>query len=139
MASYIYFIATSLPDRLASVRDALLLKHPSELTIELPTFTASLATAATDVTAATITIFSRSRGRSGRRGSQGAGGSGGGGVSSGGGRSAGVGEVPRAAASDSPAAASRGDDRRRQTPAGLPNTGAGVVAWFLTQRQNQQQ
>ncbi|CAI7799511.1 unnamed protein product [Closterium sp. NIES-53] len=35
MAITIYFIATSLPDRLASVRDALLLKHPSELTIEV--------------------------------------------------------------------------------------------------------
>ncbi|CAI7930167.1 unnamed protein product [Closterium sp. NIES-54] len=82
MAITIYFIAISLPDRLASVCDALLLKHPSELTIEvlesalkdvesnlrsvdsasdvvppplfhgcavpqLPTFTTSLATAAT--------------------------------------------------------------------------------------------
>ncbi|CAI6000378.1 unnamed protein product [Closterium sp. NIES-64] len=35
MAITVYFIATSLPDRLASVRDALLLKHPSELTIEV--------------------------------------------------------------------------------------------------------
>ncbi|CAI7838709.1 unnamed protein product [Closterium sp. NIES-53] len=35
MANTIYFIATSLPDRLASVRDALLLKHPSKLTIEV--------------------------------------------------------------------------------------------------------
>ncbi|CAI6006600.1 unnamed protein product [Closterium sp. NIES-65] len=35
MAITIYFIATSLRDRLASVRDALLLKHPSELTIEV--------------------------------------------------------------------------------------------------------
>ncbi|CAI7899494.1 unnamed protein product [Closterium sp. NIES-53] len=35
MAITLYFIATSLPDRLASVRDALLLKHPSELTIEV--------------------------------------------------------------------------------------------------------
>ncbi|CAI7807384.1 unnamed protein product [Closterium sp. NIES-53] len=35
MAITIYFIATSLPDHLASVRDALLLKHPSELTIEV--------------------------------------------------------------------------------------------------------
>ncbi|CAI7926274.1 unnamed protein product [Closterium sp. NIES-53] len=35
LAITIYFIATSLPDRLASVRDALLLKHPSELTIEV--------------------------------------------------------------------------------------------------------
>ncbi|CAI7789250.1 unnamed protein product, partial [Closterium sp. NIES-53] len=35
MAITIYFIATSLPDCLASVRDALLLKHPSELTIEV--------------------------------------------------------------------------------------------------------
>ncbi|CAI7814329.1 unnamed protein product [Closterium sp. NIES-54] len=91
MAITIYFIATSLPDRLASVRDALLLKHPSELTIEvlesalkdvesnlrsvasasgvvppplfhgctvpqLPTFTASLTTAATDVTAAAVNV-----------------------------------------------------------------------------------
>ncbi|CAI7852035.1 unnamed protein product, partial [Closterium sp. NIES-53] len=103
MAITIYFIATSLPDRLASVRDALLLKHPSELTIEvlesalkdvesnlrsvastsgavppplfhgctvpqLPTFTASLATATTDVTAAAVTTSSRSRGRGGKRG-----------------------------------------------------------------------
>ncbi|CAI7766718.1 unnamed protein product [Closterium sp. NIES-53] len=35
MAITIYFIATILPDRLASVRDVLLLKHPSELTIEV--------------------------------------------------------------------------------------------------------
>ncbi|CAI7847075.1 unnamed protein product, partial [Closterium sp. NIES-54] len=35
MAITIYFIATSLPDRLASICDALLLKHPSELTIEV--------------------------------------------------------------------------------------------------------
>ncbi|CAI7790998.1 unnamed protein product [Closterium sp. NIES-53] len=35
MAITIYFIATSLPDRLASVRDAFLLKHPSELTIHV--------------------------------------------------------------------------------------------------------
>ncbi|CAI7807045.1 unnamed protein product [Closterium sp. NIES-53] len=87
MAITIYFIATNLPDHLASIRDALLLKHPSKLIIEalesalkdvesnfrsvasasgavptplfygctvpqLPTFTSSLATAATDVTAA---------------------------------------------------------------------------------------
>ncbi|CAI7879157.1 unnamed protein product [Closterium sp. NIES-54] len=131
MAITIYFIATSLPDCLASVHDALLLKHPSELTIEvlesalkdlksnlrsvasassvvppplfhgctvpqLPSFTASLATAATDVTAATVTTSSRSRGMSGRRGGQGAGGGGGGGggggddVASGGGGSAGA-------------------------------------------------
>ncbi|CAI7813396.1 unnamed protein product [Closterium sp. NIES-54] len=109
MAITIYIIATSLPNHLALVRDALLLKHPSELTIEvlesalkdvesnlrsvasasgvvprplfhgctvpqLPTFTASLATPATNVTAAAVTNSSRSRGRSGRRGSQGAGG-----------------------------------------------------------------
>ncbi|CAI7819364.1 unnamed protein product [Closterium sp. NIES-54] len=114
MAITIYFIATSLHDRLASVLDALLLKHPSELTIEvlesalkdvesnlrsvasasgvvppplfhgctvpqLPTFTASLATAATDVTAAAVTTSSWSRGRSGRKGGQGAGGGDGGG------------------------------------------------------------
>ncbi|CAI7795442.1 unnamed protein product [Closterium sp. NIES-53] len=143
MAITIYFIATSLPDRLASVRDALLLKHPSELTIEvlesalkdvesnlrsvasasgvvpppmfhgctvpqLPTFTASLATAATGVTVAAVTTSSRSRGRSGRRGGQGAGGGGGGGggdVASGGGGTA----------------------------------GGGATAWYLTRRQQQQQ
>ncbi|CAI7765445.1 unnamed protein product [Closterium sp. NIES-54] len=166
MAITIYFIATSLPDRLASVRDALLLKHPSELTIEvlesalkdvesnlrsiasasgvvapplfhgctvpqLPTFTASLATAATDVTAAAVTTSSWSRGRSGRRGGQGAGGGGGGGggdVASGGGGSAGAGGAPRAAASDSPAAAGGGDARVRQPPTGLPAAGGGAVA-----------
>ncbi|CAI7799079.1 unnamed protein product, partial [Closterium sp. NIES-54] len=35
MAITIYFIVTSLPGRLALVRDALLLKHPSELTMEV--------------------------------------------------------------------------------------------------------
>ncbi|CAI7800413.1 unnamed protein product [Closterium sp. NIES-53] len=137
MVITIYFIATSLPDRLASVRDALILKHPSELTIEvldsalkdvesnlqsvastsrdvppplfhgctvpqLPTFTASLATSAADVTAAAV------RGRSGRRGSLGVGGGGGGsrgGVASGGDGSTEVGGATRAAASDSPTAA----------------------------------
>ncbi|CAI7926281.1 unnamed protein product [Closterium sp. NIES-54] len=146
MAITIYFIATSLPHRLASVRDALLLKHPSELTIEvldsalkdvesnlrsiasasgvvppplfhgctvpqLPTFTASLATAATNVTAAAVTNSSRSRGRSGRRGGQGAGGGGGGDVASGGGGSAGAGGAPCAVAGDSPTAAGGGDAR----------------------------
>ncbi|CAI5467560.1 unnamed protein product [Closterium sp. Yama58-4] len=164
MAITIYFIATSLPDCLASVRDALLLKHPSELTIEvlesalkdvesnlrsvasasgavppplfhgctvpqLPTFTASLATAATDVTAAAVTTSARSRGRSGRRGGQGAGGGGGGGgggVASGGGGSAGVGGAPRAAASNSIATAGGGDPRVRQAPSSLQ-----VLEWRL--------
>ncbi|CAI7794047.1 unnamed protein product [Closterium sp. NIES-54] len=151
MAITIYFIATSLLDRLASIRDALLLKHPSELTIEvlesalkdvesnlrsvasasgvvppplfhgctlpqLPTFTASLATPATDVTAAAVTTSLRSRGRSGRRGGQGAGGGGrggGGDLASGDRGSAGAGGAPRAAADDSPAAAGGGDARAR--------------------------
>ncbi|CAI7835168.1 unnamed protein product [Closterium sp. NIES-53] len=140
MAITIYFIATSLPDRLASVCDALLLKHRSELTIEvlesalndiesnlrsvasasgdvppllfhmctvpqLPTFTTSLTTSATDVTAAVVTTSSRSRGRSGRRGGQGAGGGGGGDVASGSGGSARAGGVPRAAVVTAAAAA----------------------------------
>ncbi|CAI7811604.1 unnamed protein product [Closterium sp. NIES-54] len=143
MAITIYFIATSLLDCLASVCDTILLKHPSELTTDvlesalkdvernlrsassalgtvppplfhgctnpqLPTFTASLTTAATYV------------------GGQGAGGGGGvgeGGVTSGGGGSAGVGGAPRAAPSDSPAAAGRGDTRGHHMPAGLPTTG----------------
>ncbi|CAI7803561.1 unnamed protein product [Closterium sp. NIES-54] len=156
MAITIYFIATSLPHRLASVRDALLLKHPSELTIEvldsalkdvesnlrsiasasgvvppplfhgctvpqLPTFTASLATAATNVTAAAVTNSSRSRGRSGRRGGQGAGGGGGGDVASGGGGSAGAGGAPCAVAGDSPTAAGGGDARQQQQQQPLPS------------------
>ncbi|CAI7795561.1 unnamed protein product [Closterium sp. NIES-53] len=171
MAITIYFIATSLPDRLASVRDALLLKHPSELTIEvlesalkdvesnlrsvasasgavppplfhgctvpqLPTFSASLATATTDVTAAAVTTSSRSRGRSGRRGGQGAGrggGGGGGDVASGGGGSARAGGAPRAAAGDSHAVAGGGDAQVRQPPTGLPAAGG----WYLTRRQQQ--
>ncbi|CAI7853645.1 unnamed protein product [Closterium sp. NIES-53] len=174
MAITIYFIATSLPDRLASVRDALLLKHPSELTIEvlesalkdvesnlrsvasafgvvppplfdgctvpqLPTFTASLATAATDVTAAAVTTFLRSRGRNGTRGGEGVGGGGGSDVASGGGRSAGAGGAPYAAAGDSPAAAGGGDARVRQPPTVLPAAGGGAAAWYLTPRQQQQQ
>ncbi|CAI7787329.1 unnamed protein product, partial [Closterium sp. NIES-53] len=177
IAIAIYFIATSLLDRLASVRDACLLKHPSELTIEvlesalkdvesnlrsvasasgavlpllfhgctvpqLPTFTASLATAATDVTAAAVTTSSRSWGRSGRRGGQGAGrggGGGGGDVASGSGGSAGAGGAPRAAAGDSPAAAGGDDARVCQPPTGLPAAGGGAAAWYLTRRQQQQQ
>ncbi|CAI7871022.1 unnamed protein product [Closterium sp. NIES-53] len=143
MGITIYFIAISLPHRLASVRDALLLKHPSELTIEvlesalkdvesnlrsvasasgvvppplfhgctvpqLPTFTASLATAATD-------------------GAGGGGGGGGGDVTSGGGGSAGAGGAPRAAAGDSPAAAGGGDARVLQPPTGLPAAGGGAA------------
>ncbi|CAI7853156.1 unnamed protein product [Closterium sp. NIES-54] len=173
MAITIYFIATSLPDRLASVRDVLLLKHTSELTIvvpesalkdvesnlrsvasaygavppplfhgctvpQLPTSTASLATADTDVTTAVVTTSSRFKGRSGRRGGQGAGGGGGGGMASGVGGSTEVEGATRAAASDSPAAAGGGDARVRQAPVGPPDAGAGVAVWYLTQRQQQQ-
>ncbi|CAI7932277.1 unnamed protein product [Closterium sp. NIES-54] len=108
---------------------------------QLPTFTASLATAATDVTAAAVTTSSRSQGRSGRRGGQGAGGGGGGGggdVASGGGGSAGAGGAPRAPAGDSPAAAGGGDARVRQPPTGLPAAGGGAAAWYLTRQQQQQ-
>ncbi|CAI7731073.1 unnamed protein product [Closterium sp. NIES-54] len=140
MATTIYFIATSLPDRLASVRDALLLKHPSELTIEvlelalrdvesnlhsvasassdvppplfhrctvpqLPTSTASLATAATDVTAGAVMTSSQSQGRIGRRGGHGAGGGGRDDVASGGSGSAEAGGAPHAAVNDTPATA----------------------------------
>ncbi|CAI7798098.1 unnamed protein product [Closterium sp. NIES-53] len=182
MAITIYFIATSLPDRLASVRDALLLKHPSELTIEvlesalkdvesnlrsvasafgavppplfhgctvpqLPTFTASLATATTDVTTAVVTTSLRSRGRGGKRGGQGtgggggggvAGGGGGGGVPTGGGGSAGPGEASHAAAIDPATAAGGGDARACQPPFGLPAAAGGAAAWYLAQRQQQQ-
>ncbi|CAI7843348.1 unnamed protein product [Closterium sp. NIES-54] len=171
MVITIYFITTSLPDRLALVRDALLLKQPSELTIgvlesslkdvernlrsvasasgavppppfhgctvpQLPTFTASLATVATDVTAAAVTNYARPRARSGRRGGQGASGSGGsvGGVAGGSDGSAGVGGAPGAATSDSPTAAGGGDARFSRAPAGLPTAGVGVAAWFLTQQ-----
>ncbi|CAI7837573.1 unnamed protein product [Closterium sp. NIES-53] len=182
IAITIYFIATSLPDHLASVRDVLLLKHPSELTIEvleyalkdvksnlrsvasasgavppplfhrctvpqLPTFTASLAIATTDVTAAAVTTSSRSRGRGGKRGGQGTGGGGGGGVagggggggaSTGGGGSAGPGEASRAAAGDPATAAGGGDARARQPPSGLPAAAGGAAAWYLAHRQQQQ-
>ncbi|CAI7843279.1 unnamed protein product [Closterium sp. NIES-53] len=109
---------------------------------QLPTFTTSLATSATDVTAAIVTTSSRSRGRNGRRGGQGAGeggGGGGGDVASGGGGSAGAGGAPRAAAGDFPAIAGGGDTRVRQPPTGLPAVGGGAAAWYLTQRQQQQQ
>ncbi|CAI7757989.1 unnamed protein product, partial [Closterium sp. NIES-54] len=116
MAITIYFIATSLPERLASVRDALLLKHPSDLTIEVL--------------------------ESGSRGGQGAGrggGGSGGDVASGGGGSASAGGAPRTAAGDSPAAAGGGVARVRQPPIGLPAAGGGAVAWYLNRQQQQQQ
>ncbi|CAI7851919.1 unnamed protein product [Closterium sp. NIES-54] len=171
MAITIYFIATSLPDHLASVRDALLLKHPGEPTIkvlesalkdvesnlrsvasasgvvppplfhgctvpQLPTFTASLATAATNVTADAVTTSSRSRGKSGRRGGQGAGGGGGGDVVSGGGGSAGAGGAPRAAAGDSPVAAG-GGDTRQPLPSQQPQQQQQVSGQGSGQRQLQ--
>ncbi|CAI7886224.1 unnamed protein product [Closterium sp. NIES-54] len=164
MAITIYFIATSLPDRLASVRASLtaLPRFDVESNLrsvastsgvvppplfhgctipQLPTFTASLATAATNVTTAVVTTSLRSRGRSGRRGGQGAGGGGrggGGDVASGGGGSAGAGGAPRAAAGDSPAAAGGGDARVRQPPTGLPAAGGGAAAWYLTRQQQHQ-
>ncbi|CAI7802746.1 unnamed protein product [Closterium sp. NIES-53] len=160
MAITIYFITTSLPGRLASVCDALLLKHPSELTIEvlesalkdvernlhsvafafgvvppplfhgctvphLPTFTASLATTATDVTVAAVTNSSRSRGGSGKRGGRGVGS---------GGESAGTGGAPRVTAGDSPAAAGGGDAQVCQPPTGLPAAGGGASAWCPPQQ-----
>ncbi|CAI5992255.1 unnamed protein product [Closterium sp. NIES-65] len=171
MAITIFFIATSLPDRLASVRDTLLLKHPSELTIEvlesvlkdvesnlrsvasafgavppplfhgctvpqLPTFTASLATAAIDVTAAAVTTSSQSRGRGGKRGGQGTGGGGGGGVGGGGGGggvptggsgSAGHGEASHAAAGDSATAT---DTARYTTTLPCPAVPSGSLTGF---------
>ncbi|CAI5467751.1 unnamed protein product [Closterium sp. Yama58-4] len=139
MAITIYFIATSLPDRLASVRDALLLKHPIP---QLPTFTASLATAATDATAAAVTTASRSRGRSGKKGgsgggSGGGGGGSGGGVAPGGGGGSGPGEAPRAVTGDSTAPAGGGDARVRQSPPVLPAPVGGAAAWYQAQRQQQ--
>ncbi|CAI7922132.1 unnamed protein product [Closterium sp. NIES-53] len=158
MAITIYFIATSLPDRLAlsalkdvesnlcSVASASGVVPPplfhGSTVPQLPTSTASLATAATEVTAAAVTTSSQSRGRSGRRGGQGASGGGGGGggdVASGGGGSAGARGAPRAAAGDSPGAAGGGDARVRQPPTGLPAAGGGAAAWYLTRRQQQQQ
>ncbi|CAI5950244.1 unnamed protein product [Closterium sp. NIES-65] len=177
IAITIDFIATGLLDLFASVLDALLLKHPTELTIgvlesalkdvesnlrsiasasgavppplfhgctvpQLPTFTASFATAASDVTAAAVTTSSWSRGRSGRRGGHGAGGGGGGSggdVVSGGGGSAGAGGAPRAAAGDSTAAAGGGDALVRQPPTGLPDAGGGAAAWYLTRQHQQMQ
>ncbi|CAI7893304.1 unnamed protein product [Closterium sp. NIES-53] len=141
----IYFIATSLPDRLASDADSELRSLSRSIASasgavppplfhgctvpQLPTFTTSLATTATDVTAAAVTTSSRSRGRSGRRGGQGAGecgGGGGGDVASGGGGSAEAGGVPRVAAGDSPATAGGGDAWVRQPSTGLPAAGGGT-------------
>ncbi|CAI7866456.1 unnamed protein product [Closterium sp. NIES-53] len=127
MAITIFFIATSLPDRLASVRDALLLKHPSELTIEVPESAlkdveSNLRSVAFASGAVPPSLFHG-------RGGQGAGGGGGGDVASGGGGSVGVGGAPRAAAGDSPAAAGGGDARVRQPPTGPPAAGGGAAVW----------
>ncbi|CAI7840781.1 unnamed protein product [Closterium sp. NIES-53] len=144
MAITIYFIATSLPHRLASDVESNLRSIASASGVvppplfhgctvpQLPTFTASLATAATNVTAAAVTNSSRSRGRSGRRGGQGAGGGGGGDVASGGGGSAGAGGAPCAVAGDSPTAAGGGDARVRQPPTSLPAARGPVTARYTT-------
>ncbi|CAI7743766.1 unnamed protein product [Closterium sp. NIES-53] len=152
MAITIYFIVTSLPGRLALVRDALLLKHPSELTIEvlesalkdIESNLRSVASASGAVppplfhgcTVPQLPTFTASFTTAT---TDGAGGGGGGGVASGGGGSAGAGGAPRAAAGDFPATAGGGDARVRQPPIGLPTAGGGAAAWYLTQRQQQQQ
>ncbi|CAI7911965.1 unnamed protein product [Closterium sp. NIES-53] len=107
---------------------------------QLPTFTASLATAATDATAAAVTTASRSRGRGGKKGGSGGGGGGGSGgsggaVATGGGGSAASGETPRAAADDSTAPAGGGDPRARQSPPVLPAPLGGAATWYQAQRQ----
>ncbi|CAI7846197.1 unnamed protein product [Closterium sp. NIES-53] len=140
MAITIYFIATSLPERLASVRDALLLKHPSDLTIEV------LESALKDVESNLRSVASTSgvvppplfHGRGGQGAGRGGRGSGGD-VASGGGGSASAGGAPRTAAGDSPAAAGGGVARVRQPPIGLPAAGGGAVAWYLNRQQQQQQ
>ncbi|CAI7834727.1 unnamed protein product [Closterium sp. NIES-53] len=132
MAITIYFLATSLPGRLASVRDTLLLKHPSELTIEV--FESALKDVESNlrlVASASGVVPPPLRGG---QGAGGGGGHGGGDVVSGGGGSAGAGGAPRAVASDSPAATGGGDARVRQPPIGLPAVGGGAAAWYLTQR-----
>ncbi|CAI7825580.1 unnamed protein product [Closterium sp. NIES-54] len=79
----IHFIATSLPDCLARVRDELLWKHPSELTIDV------LETALKDIERNIRSVASASGtvvpplfqgGKGGKRGGKGGGASGGGGV-----------------------------------------------------------
>ncbi|CAI7796560.1 unnamed protein product [Closterium sp. NIES-53] len=107
MVITIYFITTRLPDRLASICDALLLKHPSELTIEV------LESALKDVESNLRSVASASgvvppplfHGH----GAGGGGGGGGGDVASGGSNSAGAGGAPRSAAGDSLAAAGGGE------------------------------
>ncbi|CAI7838676.1 unnamed protein product, partial [Closterium sp. NIES-53] len=134
MVITIYFIATSLPDRLALVRDALLLKHPSELTIGV------LESALKDVESNLYSVASASEL----------------GVAGGAAKVqaateamevalravvagvARVGGAPGAASSDSPTAAGGGAARVSRAPARLPATGARVAAWYLTQRQQQQ-
>ncbi|CAI7758489.1 unnamed protein product [Closterium sp. NIES-53] len=133
MAITIYFIATSLPDRLASVRDALLLKHPSKLTIEL------LESALKDVESNLRSVASASGAvppplfhKRGGHGASGGDGGGGGDVASGGDGSAGVGGAPCAAAGDSPAAAGGGDARVRQPPTGLPAAWGGAATCVVS-------
>ncbi|CAI7872576.1 unnamed protein product [Closterium sp. NIES-53] len=115
MAITIYFIATSLPDRLATVRDTILLKHPSELTI------AVLEAALKDIESNLRSVASASgavpphysrggQGRGGKTGGKGAssrGGRGGGrgGAASGGGGTGGADDEPSALPSGLPAAA----------------------------------
>ncbi|CAI7918955.1 unnamed protein product [Closterium sp. NIES-53] len=129
IAITIYFIATSLPDRLASVRDTLLLKHPSELTIEVPESAlkeveSNLLSVASAFGVVPPPLF---HGRGGQ-GAGGGGGGDGGDMASGGGGSAGTGGATRTAAGDSPAAFGGGDAQVHQPPTGLPAAGGGAAA-----------
>ncbi|CAI7901828.1 unnamed protein product [Closterium sp. NIES-54] len=151
MAITIYFIATSLPDRLASVRDALLLKHPSELTIEvlesaLKDVESNLRSVASASGALLLRLLrglevevARGQGTGGGGGGGVGGGGCGGGMPTGGGGSAGPGEASRAVAGDSAPAAGGGDAQARQPPSSLPAAAGGAAAWYLAQRQRQQQ
>ncbi|CAI7798642.1 unnamed protein product [Closterium sp. NIES-54] len=166
----VHWLVTRLPDRLATARDVLLQKHPTELTIEiletalgkiesnllsvasatdampphlfavcaapqLPTFTATHASAAVSVvedTAAVSAADWQKRGKSGKKGRKGGGGGGGGGGGAGGGGGGGGG-------GGAPGGGSLGGGARQTgPPSGGVQTGGGVGPQQQQPQQRQQ-
>ncbi|CAI7808447.1 unnamed protein product [Closterium sp. NIES-54] len=95
---------------------------------QLPTFTASLASDASDKTAAATTTAGQSKSRGGKKGRKGA-------SSGGGGGGIGVGDEPSAITGGPPTVSGGGDVRGGPGPAGPPVGGFGVAAYYTAQRK----
>ncbi|CAI5955980.1 unnamed protein product [Closterium sp. NIES-65] len=148
----LYWLVTRLPDRLSSTRDVLLLKHPTELTIDLLESTltkieSNLHAIAAATAVAPPRLFDavsvaswQKQGKGGRRGGKGGSGGGGGGGGNAGPGGGGGGGVAGGAGGGGGASASSGGGNARGTGlAGTTTGGVWPVAWYTAQQRQQSQ